>query len=251
MTDLIPTPKPACSAPEASTSLIGRLPTELRLQIYNYLFPDKPVPSHPCDKGSFRADGQTSSTKVLRLNHAIHQEAQALLYSNVPFHVNINPGGIALCGGHTLAYPDVDPGKRGGPPKIRPVTNGPCEAAIRNARRLDVTIVAWVEYTIFDLVKQNTRHFVDRLADADPPLLDLKLAIEWHNGISTSPSTYPRPAMAKELLEPFERLKVRRSVEVGNLGTPRYSFGATASAVVKEEEYKVLKEELRQKVLVR
>lgn len=253
MTDLIITPsKPMRSVPQASTtSLIDRLPTELRLQIYDYLFPDKPVPSHPCDKGSFRADGQPCSTRILRLNRAIHDEAAAILYSKVPFQVKIHPGGIALCGGQQMTYPDFDFGKRGGPRKVHPVAGGTWDAVLRNVRRVDIVVVAWVQYSIFDVVKQYAHHFADALAAADPPLLDLRLAIEWHNGTTNFPVTHPTPAMARQLLEPFERLRVRRCVDVGNVGTPRYFFGAPALAVVEEEEYKVLKEELKEKMLMR
>lgn len=242
---------PVRAAPPASTSLIDRLPTELRLQIYDNLFPDKPVPSHPCDAGSFRTDNQPCNTKILRLNRAIHDEAQAILYSKVPFEIRIHPGGISLCGGGQMTYPDFDFGKRGGPRKIHPVGGGAWDAVLRNARRLDIVVVAWVQYNIFDAVKQYTRHFVEQLAQADPPLLDLRLAIEWHNGTSNFPVTHPTPQMACQLLEPFEQLRVRRRVDVGNVGTPRYFFGAPALAVVEEEEYRVLKEELRSRMMVR
>ncbi|KAF9638705.1 hypothetical protein BFW01_g9602 [Lasiodiplodia theobromae] len=246
MTDTTQSPQPR-AAPASSTSLFDRLPTELRLQIYDLLFPDKPIPAHPCDAGSFRRDGQPASTTVLRLNRAIHAEAQAVLYSKAPFEVRIHPGGIALCGGRPLTYPDFDFGKRGGPRKVHPVVGW--DAVLAHARRLDVKIVAWVQYSIFDHVREYVRHFVDRLVEAaggaTPVLLDLRISVEWHNGTTNFPVTHPTPQMARQLLEPFEKIRVRRSVDVGNVGTPRYFFGAPALAVVEEEEYKALKDELR------
>ncbi|EKG12365.1 hypothetical protein MPH_10482 [Macrophomina phaseolina MS6] len=242
-------PRRASTAP--TSSLIDRLPTELRLQIYDLLFPDKPIPSHPCDPGSFRADAQRTSTKVLLLNRALSAEATAILYARVPFQVKIHPGGIALCGGLALTYPDFDFGKRGGPRKVHPVSRGPCEAVLRHLRRLDVTVVAWVQYSVFDIVRAYVAHFVERLSAGDPPLLDVRLSVEWHNGTMNFPVTHPTPAMARQLLEPFEALRVRRSVDVGNVATPRYFFGAPALAVVEEEEYRALKEEVRAKMLAR
>lgn len=254
-TQLSSQPRAAPALP--SSSLFDRLPTELRLQIYDLLFPDKPIPAHPCDTGSFRRDGQPASTTVLRLNRAIHAEAQAVLYSKAPFEVRIHPGGIALCGGGQLTYPDFDFGKRGGPRKVHPVAGGSWDAVLAHARRLDVKIVAWVQYSIFDHVREYVRHFVDRLVEAagggtaTPVLLDLRISVEWHNGTTNFPVTHPTPQMARQLLEPFAKIKVRRSVDVGNVGTPRYFFGAPALAVVEEEEYKALKDELRSSMLLR
>lgn len=254
--------QPRAAAPassSSSSSLFDRLPTELRLQIYDLLFPDKPIPAYPCDTGSFRRDGQPASTTVLRLNRAIHAEAQAVLYSKAPFEVRIHPGGIALCGGRPMTYPDFDFGKRGGPRKVHPVVDGGAwDAVLAHARRLDVKIVAWVQYSIFDHVREYVRHFVDRLVEASagrgttPVLLDLRISVEWHNGTTNFPVTHPTPQMARQLLEPFfGRIKVRRGVDVGNVGTPRYFFGAPALAVVEEEEYRALKDELRSSVLLR
>ncbi|KAK8190625.1 uncharacterized protein BKA78DRAFT_157857 [Phyllosticta capitalensis] len=143
--------RPSRGAPQSSGSLLQRLPVELRLQIYDCLFPSKPVPYHGFDAGALRRDGQPSSTKVLRLSRAIHDEAEAYLYARTTFEVRIHPAGIVLCGGRHMTFPEYDFGKRGGPDKIHGVP-GAWKALLRNVRRLDLRITAWVQRDLFNMV---------------------------------------------------------------------------------------------------
>lgn len=149
-----------------------------------------------------------------------------------------------------MTYPDFDFGKRGGPSVVHGV-EGEWGALLRNARRLEITIVAWVSYAVFERVKAYARFLADALVQAGPPLLDLRIKVEWHNGTTNFPVTHPTPQMAGDLLRPFEGLRVWREVDVGDVGTPRYFFGAPAVAKKEAEEYEVLRKELRERMLVR
>ncbi|OJD34791.1 uncharacterized protein BKCO1_20000122 [Diplodia corticola] len=275
-----PTNKLPSSTPPTTTTLFDRLPTELRLQIYDLLFPDKPIPAanavNTGDSSVLRRDGTSSSgtTALLRLSRAIHDEASAVLYARCPFEVRLHPGGVALARGRQLTHADFDFGKRGGPCKV--YANyfdgiGGCDGGVlARARRLDVKVVAWVQHGVFEHVCAYVRHFVERVVRAQAQqfqlgagagddgndnvatLLDLRLSVEWHNGTTNFPVTHPTPQMARQLLEPFiKHVRVWRSLDVGNVGTPRYFFGAPALAAAEESEYRALKEELRDSMLLR
>ncbi|KAL0259399.1 hypothetical protein SLS55_005135 [Diplodia seriata] len=259
-----PSPPPKISpASSSSSSLFDRLPTELRLQIYDLLFPDKPIPATTRNDDSLRRDGASAAatTKVLRLNRAIHAEASAVLYAKSPFEVRVSPGGIALAGGRALTYADFDFGKRGGPAsKVHRVVGNSgacCDGVLGRAARLDVKVVAWVQHGVFERVCEYVRHLVERLVEAqggegkEVVLTDLRVAVEWHNGTTNFPVTHPTPQMARQLLEPFKQIRVTRNLDVGNVGTPRYFFGAPALAAVEEEQYRVLKEELKSSMMLR
>ncbi|KAL1650826.1 hypothetical protein SLS58_000945 [Diplodia intermedia] len=267
-----PSPPPPKSSPPSSSpssSLLDRLPTELRLQIYDHLFPNKPIPATATAGGAStpRHDGDPSTaaaatTKLLRLNRAIHAEASAVLYARAPFEVRVHPGGVALAGGRALTYGEFDFGKRGGPAgKVHRVVGGGgacCDGVLGRARRLDVKVVAWVQHGVFERVCGYVRHLVERLVEAQGVgeeglvvLTDLRVAVEWHNGTTNFPVTHPTPQMARRLLEPFRQIRVTRNLDVGNVGTPRYFFGAPALAAVEEEQYRVLKEELKDTMMLR
>ncbi|KAI9695310.1 MAG: hypothetical protein M1820_008717 [Bogoriella megaspora] len=68
-----------------------KLPPELRLKIYSYLFPNKPVTGR--HKQRLRHGGESCCTAILRTNHLIYDEASELLYGSVQFRVT-----FACCG---------------------------------------------------------------------------------------------------------------------------------------------------------
>ncbi|KAF2430080.1 hypothetical protein EJ08DRAFT_734357 [Tothia fuscella] len=75
---------------------ILKLPTELRLQIFQYLLPDRPV-SAWLDR-SLRSDSYKCTTSLLLVNKEFYSEASDVLYRTQPFTVSIQRNAINLCG---------------------------------------------------------------------------------------------------------------------------------------------------------
>lgn len=81
-----------------------KLPTEIRMLIFSYLLPDRPVSAwldHP-----LRNDGQRCVFNLLLLNKQITEEARDVLYGNQPFTVSIQKNSLYMCG--RLYYLDVN-----------------------------------------------------------------------------------------------------------------------------------------------
>ncbi|KAK8201605.1 hypothetical protein IWZ01DRAFT_487191 [Phyllosticta capitalensis] len=244
--------RPSRGAPQSSGSLLQRLPVELRLQIYDCLFPSKPVPYHGFDAGALRRDGQPSSTKVLRLSRAIHDEAEAYLYGRTTFEVRIHPAGIVLCGGRHMTFPEYDFGKRGGPDKIHGVP-GAWKALLRNVRRLDLRITAWVQRDLFNMVCKYVAYFVSRLAADGAPLAAVRISVEWQNGVTNFPISRPTVDMAQKLLAPFAKLQGVGDVRFGRIDPLPVGFAYSTGyySVTEDLQYAELKEGLERKMTER
>ncbi|KAI9665654.1 MAG: hypothetical protein M1821_003588 [Bathelium mastoideum] len=63
-----------------------KLPTELRLKVYRFLFPDKPVSYER--EALLREDEEPCYMEILRTSRSIYQEATEILYGTVPFLAN-------------------------------------------------------------------------------------------------------------------------------------------------------------------
>ncbi|KAL1625635.1 hypothetical protein SLS56_007219 [Neofusicoccum ribis] len=218
-----------------TASLLGRVPRELRLQIYEQLFPDRPIPAHPTNQpGSLRHDGSRTSVAILLVNRATYSEALPVLYSRVPFHVHVSRAGVRMCCGRMpLAAAAAAPSAADATP-------------LRHVRRLHVSmsvlLTPWPH--ALDATATHAALLVDCLRAAAPvPLASLHLHVEWANGGTNFPVTYPTPALARRLLLPFARLR-SAAVSFGRVASPRWDFGA-ADAGRLEDAAELLKEELR------
>ena len=69
---------------------LQRLPPEIRLSVYSYLFPDREIPWTLWRDTSLRWDGSKVYSAILCTNKQINREATPLLYGKVPFVVGID-----------------------------------------------------------------------------------------------------------------------------------------------------------------
>lgn len=65
------------------------LPVEIRLMIYQYLMPDKPVPARRSGMRMFRDDLAPVSTAIFRVNKIIHEEVADLFYGQTTFDIDV------------------------------------------------------------------------------------------------------------------------------------------------------------------
>lgn len=65
------------------------LPVEIRLMIYEYLIPDKIVPSQWFRWGSFRHDRASISTAIFRVCKSVHEEFADLFYGQTTFEIQV------------------------------------------------------------------------------------------------------------------------------------------------------------------
>ncbi|KAL9083124.1 MAG: hypothetical protein Q9165_008654 [Trypethelium subeluteriae] len=77
-----------------------KLPAELRLQVYGYLFPNKPIP-HSAEI-PLRENSEPCHMEILRVNRFIYEEATEVLYGTVPFCASFECCG---CSGGFLRSP--------------------------------------------------------------------------------------------------------------------------------------------------
>jgi hypothetical protein len=87
-----------CSEHEKGTDTLPchfmLLPSEMRVMIFGYLFPELIPSANPydCDKI------HDTNVSVLRLNKLIYKEASLVLYGDVPFHARVTPTTITILG---------------------------------------------------------------------------------------------------------------------------------------------------------
>jgi hypothetical protein len=68
------------------------LPVEIRLMIYQYLIPDKPVPARWVGTRILREDSTPVTTAILRVNKTIHEEVADLFYGQSTFDIDVTYG---------------------------------------------------------------------------------------------------------------------------------------------------------------
>jgi hypothetical protein len=73
------------------------LPTELRMHIFSYLLPDKPI--NAWLDSPLRKDKTRITWELLLVNRQINSEAMDILYGSQPFTMGLNRENVALCGG--------------------------------------------------------------------------------------------------------------------------------------------------------
>ena len=88
-----------------------KIPIEMRLRIYGFLLPDKPIPARFRNFRCLTSYDGLVYTAILRVNHQIHDEAARLLYAVSTFTIELAADGMFMCnlpkkvahnGGHAL-----------------------------------------------------------------------------------------------------------------------------------------------------
>ncbi|KAG9242417.1 hypothetical protein BJ878DRAFT_555440 [Calycina marina] len=73
-----------------------KIPFEMRLHIYQFLLPDRPIPAR-YEKSSLTSDGGGVYASVLCVNHPIHDEAAGLIYSTRAFSIELYGDWLSMC----------------------------------------------------------------------------------------------------------------------------------------------------------
>jgi hypothetical protein len=84
-----------CEYPMACYFL--KIPTEMRLRVYRFLLPDRPIPALYGNSRNLTTDGDRVYTAILRVNHQIHDEAVGLLYSTSAFTIELSGNRLVMC----------------------------------------------------------------------------------------------------------------------------------------------------------
>lgn len=74
-----------------------KLPVELRMHIFSYVLPDKPV--NAWLDSPLRQDRQRTCFELLLVNRQIKEEAMDILYGSQPYTVGLGRENLVLCGG--------------------------------------------------------------------------------------------------------------------------------------------------------
>jgi hypothetical protein len=73
-----------------------KIPMEMRLRIYQFLLPDRPIPAQ-YGKSSLASDGGGVYTAILCVNRQIHDEAAGLLYRTRAFSIELHGDWLSMC----------------------------------------------------------------------------------------------------------------------------------------------------------
>lgn len=79
------------------TCYLLKIPIEMRLRIYGYLLPDRPIPARYGNSRCLTSGGGLVYTALLRVNHQIHDEAVHLLYAASAFTIELGTNGLVMC----------------------------------------------------------------------------------------------------------------------------------------------------------
>ncbi len=74
-----------------------KIPIEMRLRIYGFLLPDKPIPARYRNSRCLTSYDGRVYTALLRTNHQIHDEAVRLLYAARTFTIELAADGLIMC----------------------------------------------------------------------------------------------------------------------------------------------------------
>ena len=73
-----------------------KIPMEMRLRIYQFLLPDRPIPAR-YGKSSLASDDGGVYTAILCVNRQIHDEAAGLLYRTRAFSIELHGDWLSMC----------------------------------------------------------------------------------------------------------------------------------------------------------
>ena len=87
---------------DLTTCYFLRMPKEMRLRVYQFLLPDRPIPARYGNSRNFTTDGDGVYTAILLVNKLIHDEAADLLYGTKVFTIEVSGNGLAMCNSATI-----------------------------------------------------------------------------------------------------------------------------------------------------
>lgn len=73
------------------------IPIEMRLRVYRFLLPDRPIPPRFRAPRNLRADGERVCTAIFRVNYQTHNEAANLLYGTGVFTIELSEHSLTMC----------------------------------------------------------------------------------------------------------------------------------------------------------
>ena len=82
---------------DLTTCYFLKMPKEMRLRVYQFLLPDRPIPAQYGNSRNLTTDGEGVYTAILRVNKLIHDEAADLLYSTRAFTIEVSENGLTMC----------------------------------------------------------------------------------------------------------------------------------------------------------
>lgn len=82
------------------------IPQEMRLCVYQFLLPDRPIPARSVGLRNLRTDGAGVQTAILRVSRQIHDEAAGLLYSTRVFTIELTEKGLRMCNTYARHEPE-------------------------------------------------------------------------------------------------------------------------------------------------
>lgn len=74
-----------------------KIPVELRLRVYQFLLPDRPIPARFWNSRELTTDSEKVCTAILRVNHQIHDEVAGLLYGTRVFTIELSGHSLSMC----------------------------------------------------------------------------------------------------------------------------------------------------------
>ena len=80
-----------------TTCYFLRMPKEMRLRVYQFLLPDRPIPAQYRNSRDLTTDGEGVYTAILGVNKLIHDEAAHLLYSTRLFTIELFGNELRMC----------------------------------------------------------------------------------------------------------------------------------------------------------
>jgi hypothetical protein len=81
----------------STTCYFLNIPAEMRLRVYQFLLPDRPIPARYSNSRNLKIDGERVYTAILRVNHQIHDEAVGLLYGTGVFTIELSGNSLSMC----------------------------------------------------------------------------------------------------------------------------------------------------------
>jgi hypothetical protein len=195
-----------------------KLPVELRMHIFSYLLPDKPI--NCWLDAPLRYDRERCTWELLFVNRQISAEALDILYGSQPFTLSLGRDNLVLCGGiysydrsewpSIMIFNPPRADRNGHPP--------PMLDKIKNLR-LQVSFVnpgfpagrpqhfpTWEEsIDLYDL-RDSAHSFVHLLQESGTVLQSLSIVLIAQNTVKSwsSDALYK---ILKTIIEPFERLR--------------------------------------------
>ncbi|KAF2093251.1 hypothetical protein NA57DRAFT_61764 [Rhizodiscina lignyota] len=235
------------SDPEKTSFL--RLPAEIRIRIYGYLFPDKQVPAvraRGIDNISvgklLREDGQKCHLAITSTCRLIHEESCDILYGAVPYIIKVRGNHISAClAEHRITTSINNHGTRKKKPQFRPPFHGPRPTLFRFVQSVEVVMIGGIPndwgnvhglsrrnelpdsgfddiFEVYDVRNSMTK--VMNLLENAPKLKRVNICAEWPGSFNYN----RRNRLSKDntvwLLKPLKEARNLPNVTFGKIAPP-------------------------------